>query len=154
MSVPRPGRRRLRVLYPAAYLVAVAGGAFAGAYPLNQCEPAPAPTDPRRQIADVGVPVIRMMSQSDYLRGIGSRRPDSDVAPDQFRLLERRQHTHHAWRARGGGGRGAGAPRSTTPGPSATHRGCGPQRRRRPGRAAPRASPPPTPAPRGGEAPA
>ncbi|GIG29531.1 alpha/beta hydrolase domain-containing protein [Cellulomonas marina] len=71
-----------------AYLVAVAGGAFAGAYPLNQCEPAPAPTDPRRQIADVGVPVIRMMSQSDYLAGIGSRRADSDEPGDRYRHYE------------------------------------------------------------------
>lgn len=70
------------------YLVAVAGGAFAGAYPMNQCEPAPPATDPRRQISDVGVPVIRVMSQSDYLFGIGSRRPDSDAYPDQYRHYE------------------------------------------------------------------
>jgi hypothetical protein len=70
------------------YLVAVAGGSFAGAYPMNQCEPAPPATDPRRQISDVGVPVIRVMSQSDYLRGIGARRPDSDTYPDQYRHYE------------------------------------------------------------------
>ncbi|WP_298456268.1 alpha/beta hydrolase domain-containing protein [uncultured Cellulomonas sp.] len=71
-----------------AYLVAVAGGAFAGAYPMNQCEPAPPAGDPRRQISDVGVPVMRMMSQSDYLPGIGSRRPDSDVPGDLYRHYE------------------------------------------------------------------
>jgi hypothetical protein len=71
-----------------AYLVGVAGGGFAGAYPMNQCEAAPPVDDPRRVITGVGVPVIQMMSQSDYLRGIGSRRPDSDVAPDQFRHYE------------------------------------------------------------------
>jgi hypothetical protein len=71
-----------------AYLVAVAGGAFAGAYPMNQCEPAPPADDPRRQIQDVGVPVMRVMSQSDYLRGIGSRRADSDEPGDRYRHYE------------------------------------------------------------------
>ena len=71
-----------------AYVVAVAGGAFAGAYPMNQCEPAPPPNDVRRQFKDVGVPIMRMMSQSDYLLGIASRRPDNDQAPDQYRHYE------------------------------------------------------------------
>ena len=71
-----------------AYIVAVAGGAFAGAYPMNQCEPAPPVDDARRQFKDVGVPIMRMMSQSDYLFGIAARRPDSDVAPDQYRHYE------------------------------------------------------------------
>lgn len=70
------------------YLVTVAGGGFAGAYPINQCVGAPPVNDPRRQIRNVGVPVIQIMSQSDYLRGIGSRRPDSDTPPDQFRHYE------------------------------------------------------------------
>ncbi|MGY5885399.1 alpha/beta hydrolase domain-containing protein [Modestobacter lacusdianchii] len=70
------------------YLLGVAGGAFAGAYPMNQCEAAPPVDDPRRDLYGIGVPVIQLMSQSDYLRGIGSRRPDSDVAPDQFRHYE------------------------------------------------------------------
>jgi Alpha/beta hydrolase domain len=47
------------------YLVGVAGGAFVGAVPINQCSPAPPVNDPRRQIRDAGVPVIRIMSQSD-----------------------------------------------------------------------------------------
>jgi hypothetical protein len=34
------------------------------------------------------VPVIRVMSQSDYLSDIAARRPDSDVAPDLFRNYE------------------------------------------------------------------
>ncbi|RJK97005.1 alpha/beta hydrolase domain-containing protein [Vallicoccus soli] len=71
-----------------AYLVGVAGGGFAGAYPMNQCEPAPPVGDPRRSLYGVGVPVIQMMSQSDYLRGIGSRRPDSDTPGDRFRHYE------------------------------------------------------------------
>ncbi len=71
-----------------AYLVAVAGGGFAGAYPMNQCEPAPPATDARRQFKDVGVPIMRLMSQSDYLLGIGSRREDSDAPGDQYRHYE------------------------------------------------------------------
>lgn len=71
-----------------AYIVAVAGGAFAGAYPMNQCEPAPPVDDARRQFTNVGVPIMRMMSQSDYLRGIGSRRADSDAPGDQYRHYE------------------------------------------------------------------
>jgi len=70
------------------YIVGVAGGAFAGAYPINQCVPAPPADDARRQFKDVGVPVIRIMSQSDYQRGILSRRPDSDTPPDQYRHYE------------------------------------------------------------------
>lgn len=71
-----------------AYIVGVAGGGFAGAYPMNQCEAAPPVDDPRRQFSDVGVPIMRLMSQSDYLRGIGSRRPDSDAAGDRYRHYE------------------------------------------------------------------
>jgi hypothetical protein len=71
-----------------AYIVAVAGGAFAGAYPMNQCELAPPATDARRQFSNVGVPIMRMMSQSDYLFGIGSRRADSDVVGDKYRHYE------------------------------------------------------------------
>lgn len=66
----------------------MAGGAFAGAYPMNQCESAPPVGDPRRDLHDVGVPVMRIMSQSDYLRGIGSRRPDSDEPGDRYRHYE------------------------------------------------------------------
>jgi len=71
-----------------AYLVAVAGGAFAGIYPINQCEAVPAVDDPRRQFSNVGVPIIHVMSQSDYLRGITARRPDSDVPSDAYRQYE------------------------------------------------------------------
>ncbi|MGS0688506.1 alpha/beta hydrolase domain-containing protein [Nakamurella sp. GG22] len=70
------------------YIVAVAGGAFAGIYPINQCEPVPAVDDPRRQLSNVGVPVMHVMSQSDYLRGITSRRPDSDWPSDRYRGYE------------------------------------------------------------------
>jgi hypothetical protein len=70
------------------YLIGVAGGAFVGTVPINQFSPAPVPPDPRAQIHDVGVPVIQVMSQSDYLLGIASRRPDGDTAPDQYRHYE------------------------------------------------------------------
>ncbi|MBA2517276.1 MAG: hypothetical protein H0V22_08190 [Solirubrobacterales bacterium] len=69
------------------YLVGVAGGAFVGTVPINQCAPAPS-DEGRRQIRDAGVPVIRIMSQSDYLIGIDSRRPDADTPRDRFRHYE------------------------------------------------------------------
>ncbi len=71
-----------------AYVVAVAGGAFVGVVPINQCEAIPALTDPRLQFSNVGVPIIHVMSQSDYLRGITARRPDSDVPSDAYRQYE------------------------------------------------------------------
>jgi hypothetical protein len=70
------------------YIVAVAAGAFVGGVPINQCSPAPAATDPRLQFHDVGVPVMRIMSQSDYLFGIDGRRADSDVPADRYRHYE------------------------------------------------------------------
>jgi hypothetical protein len=70
------------------YIVAVAGGGFVGAVPMNQCQPAPPTNDPRRQLRDVGVPVIRIMSQSDYLQGISSRREDNDEPGDRYRHYE------------------------------------------------------------------
>src|SRR6266487_440933 len=70
------------------YIVAVAGGAFVGAVPINQCAAAPPVGDPRRQFNNVGVPIIHIMSQSDYLIGIGARRPDSDAFADRYRHYE------------------------------------------------------------------
>ena len=71
-----------------AYIVAVAGGAFVGIVPINQCEPIPGLADPRLQFSNVGVPIIHVMSQSDYLRGITARRPDSDIPADAYRQYE------------------------------------------------------------------
>jgi hypothetical protein len=71
-----------------AYVVAVAGGAFVGAVPINQCRAAPPLADPRRQFSHVGVPIVHIMSQSDYLIGIADRRADSDVWSDRFRHYE------------------------------------------------------------------
>ncbi|MEW6058951.1 MAG: alpha/beta hydrolase domain-containing protein, partial [Actinomycetota bacterium] len=70
------------------YIVAVAGGAFVGLVPINQCEAAPPVGDPRRQFSNAGTPIIHVMSQSDYLWGIASRRPDGDTFPDLFRHYE------------------------------------------------------------------
>jgi hypothetical protein len=73
------------------YLVGVACGAFVGTVPINQCSPNPTdrdPRDPRGRIQDVGVPVIQVMSQSDYLFGIDSRRPDGNSPLDQYRHYE------------------------------------------------------------------
>ncbi len=67
-----------------AYLIGVASGPA----PINQCA-APVPAgDPRRFVRNAGVPVVRVMSQSDYLSGIAARRPDSDAAPDLYRNYE------------------------------------------------------------------
>jgi hypothetical protein len=67
-----------------AYLIAMASGPGA----INQCATAPPAGDARRQIKNVGVPVIRVMSQSDYLTGIAARRPDSDEKGDLYRNYE------------------------------------------------------------------
>jgi hypothetical protein len=71
-----------------AYIVAVAAGAFVGGVPINQCTPTPPAADPRLQFHNVGVPVMRIMSQSDYLIGIAGRRDDSDAPGDRYRHYE------------------------------------------------------------------
>ncbi len=67
-----------------AYLIAVASGPSQ----INQCAGQLPAGDPRRFIKNAGVPVIRVMSQSDYLQGIAARRPDGDTAPDLYRNYE------------------------------------------------------------------
>ena len=67
-----------------AFLIGVASGPAS----IHQCaEPVPA-GDPRRMIRNAGVPVARVMTQSDYLSGIAARRPDSETAPDLYRNYE------------------------------------------------------------------
>lgn len=70
------------------YIVAVAAGAFVGQVPINQCAALAPAGDPRYIISNAGVPVIHVMSQSDYLRGIAGRRPDSDAPSDRYRQYE------------------------------------------------------------------
>lgn len=67
-----------------AYLIAMASGPT----PINQCAEAIPAGDPRRQIGNAGVPVIRVMSQSDYLTSIPARLPDNDTPPNQTRNYE------------------------------------------------------------------
>jgi len=56
--------------------------------PIHQCAPRIDADDPRRPILNAGVPVIHIMSQSDYLSGINSRQPDSDEPGNRFRHYE------------------------------------------------------------------
>ncbi len=70
------------------YIVAVAGGSFVGNVPINQCATVPPVTDSRYQFSGVGVPIMHVMSQSDYLVGIAGRRLDSDAPIDQYRHYE------------------------------------------------------------------
>ncbi len=67
-----------------AYLIAMASAPS----PINQCAPPIPQGDARRTIHEVGVPVVRVMSQSDYLAGIGARLADSDEAPNLTRNYE------------------------------------------------------------------
>ncbi|HEV8153035.1 MAG TPA: alpha/beta hydrolase domain-containing protein [Solirubrobacteraceae bacterium] len=71
-----------------AYLIGAAGGAFTGLVPINQCAAVPPLGDPRFEIRDLGVPVIRAMTQSDYLAGIAARRADGDRRDDRYRHYE------------------------------------------------------------------
>jgi alpha/beta hydrolase family protein len=67
-----------------AYVIAMSSGPSA----INQCAAAIPAGDPRRMVRDAGVPVVRVMSGSDYLTGIAARRPDGDQAPDLYRNYE------------------------------------------------------------------
>ena len=84
---PRVVADRGRAIYD-GYFVGVAGGGFIGAAPLNQCTPVPPLGDPRRSLRNAGVPVLQVMSQSDYLIGIASRGPDGSTPPDLYRHYE------------------------------------------------------------------
>ena len=63
-------------------------GVSSGPAPINQCSARIEGDDPRRTIRNVGVPVVRVMTQSDYLRGISARRADSDAPQDRYRNYE------------------------------------------------------------------
>ena len=70
------------------YFIAVAGGGFVGLAAINQCTPTPPVGDPRRETGNLGVPIIRAMSLSDFVAGIAARRPDSDTPQDPYRHYE------------------------------------------------------------------
>jgi hypothetical protein len=56
---------------------------------ISQCAAAPAPTDPRQIIKNVGVPVIEVAAQGEIIGGTYAyRRDDSDEPNDRFRLYE------------------------------------------------------------------
>ncbi|MBV9505856.1 MAG: hypothetical protein JO323_12705 [Acidobacteriia bacterium] len=56
--------------------------------PINQCSGAIPADDPRRKVHNTGVPVIRIMTSSDYLLAIAARQPDSDTDSEKFRNYE------------------------------------------------------------------
>ena len=60
-------------------------GMLGGPSPINQCAERIPAGDPRRPIRNAVVPVIHVMSQSDYLGWAPSRREDNDTAGDQYR---------------------------------------------------------------------
>ncbi|HEX6698550.1 MAG TPA: alpha/beta hydrolase domain-containing protein [Solirubrobacteraceae bacterium] len=70
------------------YIVAVAGAGFVGSVPINQCEAIPKPGQPPLQFSNAGVPIIHVMSQSDYLFARSVLRPDSDAPADRYRHYE------------------------------------------------------------------
>ena len=63
-------------------------GASAGVTAINQCAGPIPQGDPRGLIHDTGVPVIRVMTQSDYLGASARRQPDSDTPTERFRHYE------------------------------------------------------------------
>jgi hypothetical protein len=67
-----------------AYLIGAAGGPT----PINQCSPRIQAGDPRFVTLPRNVPVITVMTNSDFMGGYYARRPDSDDPGDRFRLYE------------------------------------------------------------------
>jgi alpha/beta hydrolase family protein len=61
---------------------------YAGLARINQCAAAPAAADPRQITRNAGVPVIRIVAQTDVLGTFQRRRPDSDEPGDSYRLYE------------------------------------------------------------------
>jgi len=55
---------------------------------LRQCGAAPAAADPRQILRNIGVPVMRIVSQTDVLGTYARRRDDSDAPGDRYRLYE------------------------------------------------------------------
>jgi hypothetical protein len=70
------------------YFISVAAPGFVGVVPINACSGNIGATDPRQATGNQGVPIIRAMSQSDYISGIRGRRADSDDPADPYRHYE------------------------------------------------------------------
>lgn len=66
-----------------AFLIKDSGGPR---LPLNDCAKPLGDGDPRRTIRNAGVPVVQILTQNSV--SAATRRPDSDVSGDQFRLYE------------------------------------------------------------------
>ena len=80
------------------YLTSSAGGP---GVPVNQCSPAAGPGDPRLVMQPRGVPIIKIINQTDL--GYLNRRPDSDTYPDLYRGYEIAGAAHvHDWVLRWG----------------------------------------------------
>lgn len=65
------------------YLIGTSFGVTA----VNQCATAPMASDPRAQLRNVGVPVFRVMTQSDY-RAVTTPPEDGDTREHSFRYYE------------------------------------------------------------------
>ena len=70
------------------YLIGASGGPATGLAPINQCAPIPPLGDERYVIRNLGVPVIRALTQSDLALSISSRRADSNRRVDRYRHYE------------------------------------------------------------------
>ena len=70
------------------YIVAVAGAGFVGSCRSTSARPSRTPVSPGCSSPTSGVPIIHVMSQSDYLFGIAVRRDDSDAPADRYRHYE------------------------------------------------------------------
>jgi len=55
---------------------------------INRCAAAPAATDPRSAVHNVGVPVVAVAGEGDLVNTYVSRRDDSDAKEDRYRLYE------------------------------------------------------------------
>ena len=77
---PRVIREDGKPMYDAA-LIVVSGGPSA----INQCAGPIPPGDARRTISNPGMPVMHVMSQSDYAGYAPNRRPDSDTPGNGYR---------------------------------------------------------------------
>ena len=61
---------------------------FGGVAPIRQCATALPTSDPRSNATDVGVPLIKINSQTDTRTLYWARKPDADTALERFRLYE------------------------------------------------------------------
>ena len=63
-------------------------GAAPGSMPLNQCAPRGDPFNDSTPISPRNVPVMKVMTNTDFLWSYKARRPDGDSADDRYRLYE------------------------------------------------------------------